>query len=444
MDSGGVGVSVSMYSVGSGVSGEEDFSGTKNERDRILRKKVLFVLGALLLFRILAAVPIPGVDTYALQAFFNNNQFFGLLDIFSGGGLSSLSIVMLGVGPYITASIIMQLMTIISPRLKELFQESGAAGRKKFSNYSRLLTVPLAVIQAFGFLLLLQQQGIISGLGGVALVTNILVVTAGSMLLMWIGELITEFGIGNGVSLIIFAGIVAGLPTALNQILFTYNPAQIPTYIAFVVIALITIIGVVFITEAERPIPVTYAKQVRSQGRTTGGASTYLPLRLNQAGVIPIIFALSILLLPQMIITFLQTVDNQSVQDFVSSANNLLTNQLVYGIAYFVLVFLFTYFYTAVTFDPESVSKNLQRSGGFVPGVRPGEHTNDYISNILSRITFFGASFLGLIAILPLVVSAVLPNITSLTVGGTALLIAVSVIIDLLKKVDGQVSLREY
>lgn len=412
-------------------------------KDKTLRNKVLFVFGALLVFRVLAAIPIPGVDSIALNNFFSNNQFFSLLNIFSGGGLSGLSIVMLGVGPYITASIIMQLLTMISPKLKETFHESGAVGRKKLSSYSRFLTVPLAVIQSFGFLLLLEQQGIVSHISGLALVTNIIVITAGSILLVWIGELISEFGIGNGVSLIIFAGIVAGLPTALNQILFTYDPSQIPTYLAFVGIALVTIIGVVFITEAERPIPITYARQVRAQGRTTGGSTTYLPLRLNQAGVIPIIFALSILLLPQMLFTFLQTVQNDAVQSFVRSGVAFINNQLAYAITYFILVFLFTYFYTAVTFDPDSVSKNIQRGGGFIPGVRPGENTNEYISNILSRTTFFGALFLGLIAILPLIVRS-FTGITSLTVGGTALLIAVSVIIDLLKKLDGQISLREY
>lgn len=412
-------------------------------RDKSLRNKILFILGALVLFRILAAIPIPGVDQVALNNFFNQNQFFSLLNIFSGGGLSGLSIVMLGVGPYITASIIMQLLTLISPKLKEMFHESGAIGRKKFSNYSRLLTVPLAVIQSFGFLLLLQQQGIIADVSGLSLVTNILVITAGSLLLMWIGELISEFGIGNGVSLIIFAGIVAGLPNAINQLLFTYSPAQIPSYIAFILVALVTIVAVVFITEAERPIPITHARQIRSQGRHSGGSTTYLPLRLNQAGVIPIIFALSILLLPQMILTFLQTIDNEAIQSFVVNANAFITNQWAYGISYFLLVFLFTYFYTAVTFDPESVAKNIQRSGGFIPGVRPGEHTNEYISNVLSRITFFGALFLGLVAVLPLIVQS-FTGITALTVGGTALLIAVSVIIDLLKKTEGQVSLREY
>ncbi len=412
-------------------------------KDRDLRNKVFFVLGALLVFRVLASIPIPGVDQAALNSFFASNQFLSLLNVFSGGGLSALSIVMLGVGPYITASIIMQLLTIISPKVKEAFQENGAEGRKKMSNYSRLLTLPLATIQAFSFIIILQQQGIIAQITGLSLVANIVVVTAGSLLLMWIGELITEFGVGNGVSLIIFAGIVAGLPSSIQQALVTYDPSQIPTYFAFIMVAIVTIIGVVVITEAERPIPVTYARQVRAQGSTAGGQTTYLPLRLNQAGVIPIIFALSMLLLPQMVFTFLQGVSNEMVSSFAASASAFLTNQLTYGITYFILVFLFTYFYTAVTFDPDNVSKNLQRSGGFIPGVRPGEATSEHISNVLSRITFFGALFLGLVAVLPLVVQS-LTGITSLTVGGTALLIAVSVIIDLLKKVDGQVSLREY
>jgi preprotein translocase subunit SecY len=414
-------------------------------KDRGLRNKVLFVLAALVVFRILAAIPIPGVNNEALSQFLNQNQFFGLINIFSGGGLSALSIVMLGVGPYITASIIMQLITIISPKLKELFHESGAVGKRKFSNYSRLLTVPLATVQSFAFLMLLQQQGILEPLSGLALVTNLVVVVSGSILLMWIGELITEFGIGNGVSLIIFAGIVSGLPNAVQQILFVdnFDLAKLNVYIPFIAVALITVIAVVFISEAERPIPVTYARQVRSGGKSYGGGSTYLPLRLNQAGVIPIIFALSILLLPQMIITLLSTIDNEVIRNISSSVNAFMSNQFAYGAAYFLLVFLFTYFYTAVTFDPESVAKNLQRSGAFIPGVRPGETTNEYISNVLSRITFFGALFLGLIAVLPIIVTS-MSGITSISVGGTSLLIAVSVIIDLLKKVDGQISLREY
>jgi preprotein translocase subunit SecY len=415
-------------------------------KDRGLRNKVLFILGALLVFRIFAAIPIPSVDEAALASFFSSNEFFGLLNIFSGGGLSGLSIVMLGVGPYITASIIMQLLPIMSAKFKEMFQESGAEGRKKMSQYSRILSVPLAVIQGFGFLVLLQSQSIIPQLSGTELATNILVITAGSVLLMWVGELISEYGIGNGVSLIIFAGIVASLPTGLQQFLFINNDAsQLPNTIAFLVIGLVTIIGVVIVTEAERPIPITYAKQVRRGGQATGGTTTYLPLRLNQTGVIPIIFALSILLLPQMVAQFLSVSTNPIIQDIVRGITSFLNNQLYYGIAYFVLVFLFTYFYTSVTFDPERVSKNLQQGGAFIPGVRPGETTTKHISNILSRITFFGATFLGTIAVLPLIVQAFLPTgSSSFAIGGTSLLIAVSVIIDLLKKADGQISLREY
>jgi len=413
-------------------------------KDATLRNRILFVLGALLVFRLLAAVPIPGIDQNALEQFFAGNQFFGLINLFSGGGLSGLSIVMLGVGPYITASIIMQLLTMMSEKLKALYHEEGEAGRKKFAQYSRMLTVPLAIIQGFGFLLLLQQQNILPGLGTFELITSIVVITAGSMLLMWIGELITEFGVGNGVSLIIFAGIVAGLPSAIDQVLFTYTADQLPTIIAFIATAIIITFGVVLITEAERPIPVTYAKQSRGQAKTrSGGTTTYLPLRLNQAGVIPIIFAISILILPQMFVNFVGFIDSDMIQNIVRYLNAFIANQWWYGVSYFVLVFLFTYFYTAVTFDPDAMAKNLQQSGAFIPGVRPGESTAKHIGNVMSRITLVGAVFLGLIAVLPLIVQGI-SGITSLTIGGTALLIAVSVVTDLIKKIDGQLAMREY
>ena len=412
-------------------------------QDDVLKKRVLFVLGSLIVVRILAAIPIPGVNSFELQNFFANNQFFNVLNIFSGGGLSALSIIMLGVGPYITASIIMQLSTIVSPQLKELFHESGEVGRKKFAMYSRLIALPLATIQALGFLVLLQQQGALRPLSPFELATNIIVVTAGTMLLMWIGELISEFGIGNGVSIIIFTGIVSSLPGAISQIFFTYSPAMIPTYIMFVVIAIVTIIAVVFISEAERSIPITHTKQVQSGGHMSGGTSTYLPLRLNQAGVIPIIFALSILTLPQLIGTLASTIKIVWIQSASTQIIAFFSHQLYYGITYFVLVVLFTYFYTAVTFDPEATSHNLQRSGAFIPGVRPGETTERYISGVLTRITLVGALFLGLIAVLPLIIQSA-SGITALSVGGTSLLIAVSVVIDLIKKLDGQISLREY
>jgi preprotein translocase subunit SecY len=411
-------------------------------KDKNLLSKILFVLAAFVVFRLLANIPIPGVDHYALDQFLNNNQFFGLLNIFSGGGLTNLSIVMLGVGPYITSSIVMQLLTTVSEKLKAIYHEEGEAGRRKFIQYSRLLTLPIATIQAVGFLILLQQQGIVSHLSSFALITNIITIVAGSMLLMYIGELVTEFGIGNGISLIIFAGIVSTLPTAIQQTLFAFDPSQIPTYLAFVFVGLVIISGVVLISEAERPVPVTYAKQTRGS-KTLGGTSTYIPLRVNMAGVMPIIFALSILLLPQMIVNFLATIDNATLQSIISAVNAFISNQLYYGITYFLLVFVFTYFYTAVTFDPDAIAKNLQQSGAFIPGVRPGESTAKHIANILTRITLIGALFLGFIAVLPNIVQG-LSGITSLSIGGTSLLIAVSVVSDLIKKIDAQVSMREY
>lgn len=411
-------------------------------QDSILRKKILFTLGALVLFRVLSAVPISGVDAGRLAQFFSNNQFLGLLNVFSGGGLSQLSIVMLGVGPYITGSIIMQLLTIMSPKLKAMYQEDGEAGRRKFAQYGRIVTIPLAILQSFSFLKILENQQIITNLSGMNLVVNLAVITAGSLLLMWIGELVSEYGIGNGISLIIFAGIVAALPSAIGQLVFSFDPSQIIIYASLILASILVIIGVVVVTEAERPIPVTYAKQVRGN-RVFGGTSTYLPLRINQAGVIPIIFASSILLFPQMILSFLQNVSNEAVKNISSTVLSLLNNNWFYGIAYFLLVFIFTYFYTAVTFDPDQISTNLQKNGAFIPGVRPGKSTSDHISRILTRLTLVGATFLAVIALLPIVVAQT-TGITAISVGGTSLLIVVSVVIDLIKKVDAQVSIREY
>ncbi|HEY4486638.1 MAG TPA: preprotein translocase subunit SecY [Candidatus Paceibacterota bacterium] len=410
--------------------------------DKSLRNKILFILAALILFRALAVIPVPGIDTLRLEQFFSNNQFFGLLNIFSGGGLMNLSIVMLGVAPYITASIIMQLLTIIFPSLKVLYHEEGEAGRKRFTQYSRLLTVPLAILQGVALLVLLSRQGILGDMTLFDHVTNIFVITAGSVLLMWLGELISEFGIGNGVSLIIFAGIVAALPTTLQQLLFTFDISQLPIYVGFFLAAVAIVAGIVAITEAERPIPVTYAKRVRGQ-KVYGGVSTYLPLRLNQAGVIPIIFALSILLFPQMIIGFFANISNTVVQSITDVLIAVFQNPVVYSSIYFILVFFFTYFYTAVTFDPDAISTNLQKSGAFVPGVRPGQTTALYIARILNRITLVGAVFLGLVAVLPLVMQGI-TGLAAFAIGGTSLLIVVSVVLDLVKKIDAQVAMREY
>ena len=400
------------------------------------------VLFLLLVFRALAAIPIPGIDAAKLTEFFSSNQLLGFLNLFSGGGLSSLSVMMLGVGPYITATIIMQLLTIVFPSLKKAYYEEGNEGRAKFNRISRYVTVPLAMLQAYGFLNLLISQGVLSPLPFSELLSNVIVITAGSVLLMWIGELISEYKIGNGVSLIIFAGIVSGLPQQIGASILTYTPDKIATYLVFIILALIVIAGVVFINEGERKVPVSYAKQVRGN-KMYGGVSTYLPLRVNQAGVIPIIFAISLLLLPQF---FAQAVAIFS-KDFSLQVNafvgQLFNNIVLYSAIYFILVVVFTYFYTAITFDPAEISKNLQKSGGFIPGIRPGAATTQAITHIVNRITFFGALFLGIVAILPNL-TQIVTGIQSLAIGGTALLIVVAVALEVMKQIESQLTVREY
>ena len=410
--------------------------------DPEIRFRIFFLIGALALFRVLAAIPITGVDKTALASFFANNQFFGLLNIFSGGGLSSLSIVMLGVGPYITASIIMQLGTIIFPQIKQAYHEEGEAGRAKFIGWSRLLTIPMAVLQGIGFLFLLQSQGVIAHLGSGALIANIAIITAGSLLLMWLGELVTEFGIGNGVSLIILAGILATLPTSVSQTLFAATATDIPAYLGFTILGLAMIYAVVIVSDAERSIPIAYARAVRGAALAQN-AATYLPIRLLQAGVIPIIFALSLLLLPQMALSMLGTFNISFAGSAAVWYTAFLSNTWNYGAVYFLLVVLFTYFYTSVTFEPHRVAENLQKSGAFVPGVRPGRETEDFIGKVVNRVTLPGACFLGLIAVAPSIIQG-LTGVTTLILGGTALLIAVQVALDLARKIDAQVSLREY
>lgn len=407
-----------------------------------LRNKIFFVLAILAIFRLMAVIPVPAVDALRLRDFFAGNQLFGLLNIFSGGALSNLSIMMLGVGPYITASIIMQLMTLVIPALKELHTEEGEAGRQKFNQYTRYLTVPLAFLQGYGLLFLMRNQGIIAPPDYFSFLASVIVVTAGSLFLMWLGELITEKGIGNGISLLIFAGIIAGLPVDLRQTLLTYDPSQIPTYLAFIAVFLIVIAGVVIVSEGERAIPVTYAKRVRGN-RVYGGTSAHLPLRVNQAGVIPIIFALSILVFPRLIAQVVGGLDIAWISQASLSVVRSLDNQLIYGSLYFLLVILFTYFYTAVTFDPDQISNNLQKQGGFIPGIRPGRPTADFMKRILSRVVLIGAVFLGLIAVLPIVVQS-WTGIVTMTIGGTALLIVVSVVLETMKQIRSQLVMREY
>ncbi len=407
-----------------------------------LRNKIFIVAGLLICFRILAAIPIPGIDPIRLKEFFGSSQLFGFLGVMTGGTLSNMSIIMLGVGPYITATIIMQLLTMIFPNLKEMYYEEGAAGRAKFNRYSRYLTVPLAALQGYGFLNLLASQGVIPSFGLFDTIRNVIVITAGSMILMWIGEIISEYKIGNGISLIIFAGIVSGIPTAVSNAVKTYTPSELVTYVAFLIVALIVIAGVVFINEGERKIPVSYAKQVRGM-KMYGGVSTYLPLKVNQAGVIPIIFAISVLLFPQ----FIAQAASIFSKALSLKANEIVThffnNDYIYAILYFFLVFVFTYFYTAVTFDPKEISKNLQRSGGFITGIRPGDSTAVFLSKVISRITFWGAIFLGIIAILPNILK-IATGISFLTIGGTAVLIVVSVALETIRQINSQLLIREY
>ncbi len=408
-----------------------------------LRSKVLFILALLVVSRLVSTIPIPAVDTTQLKEFFAQNQFFGLLSAFTGGSLSNLSIGMLGLGPYITATIIMQLLTMIFPSLEQMYKYEGEAGRTRFNQYSRLLTVPLAAIQAYGFLVIFSRQQIIGQLALMDWVGAISVVIAGSMFLMWLGELITEKNLGNGVSLLILAGIVSRLPVDIQQALFTYTPDKLFTYIGFVAIALLVIVGVIFITEAQRNVPVNYARRVRGM-KMYGGVSTYLPMRVNNAGVIPIIFALSILLFPGIIANFFASSSVAIVSRLASSVQNLVQPQtFTYAFLYFTLVVLFTYFYTAVTFDPKSISENVQKQGGYIPGIRPGPMTAQFLNNLLNKVTLVGAVFLGVIAIMPNIVQGI-TGITAFTVGGTSVLIVVSVALEVMKQVRAQLSMYEY
>lgn len=408
-----------------------------------LRNKILFVLGAFFIFRLMANIPIPGIDIANLKSFFDQFQMFGLLNVFTGGALDNLSIVMLGLGPYITSTIILQLLTMIFPQLEQMYKEEGEQGRQKFNQYGRILAVPLAILQGFAMLNLLQRQGAIGSISSEVMLGSIVTVSAGCLFLMWLGELITEKGIGNGVSLLIFAGIVADVPNSLRQIIFQWDPAQLPAYLFFFAMSLLIVAGVVMVNEARRNIPVSYAKRVRGM-RMYGGVSTYLPLNINPAGVIPIIFALSIMLFPGMIANFLSGAGG-TVGDIAGGIGDFFNNPWAYGIMYFVLVCLFTYFYTAVTFDPKAISSNLQKMGGFIPGIRPGQSTASFLYYILNRILLIGALFLGGIAVMPSVIQGA-TGVTSFTflVGGTSLLIVVSVVLETMRQIRSQLQMREY
>jgi preprotein translocase subunit SecY len=421
-------------------------------RAKDLRNKIIIVVLLLIATRILAHIPIPGIELSGLRQLLNTNQLFGLFNIFSGGGLSNFSVAMLGVGPYITASIIIQLLTIIIPKLGELAKEGGEAGRMKINQYMRILTVPLTVLQAYGTIVILARttgSTVLTDFSPFQWFVALLSITAGTMFLMWLGELITEYKIGNGISLIIFAGIVAQLPTTVQQAYVNLTTASgqltsegIVKLISYLAIGIIVIAGVVMITEAQRNIPVSYAKRVRGN-KLYGGVNTHLPLRVNQAGVIPIIFAISILLFPGLIANFFANAKTEQLAQFSQAVNQFFQNQTYYGIMYFLLVVAFTYFYTAIVFNPDEISENIQKQGGFIPGLRPGRQTAEFLYKVLNRITLAGAIFLGLIAVLPYIVQGFTGN-QSLTLGGTGLLIVVAVVIEIMKQVRSQMVMRDY
>ena len=409
-----------------------------------IRRKILFTLGILLIFRILTNVPVPNVNQDQLANLFKSNQLLGLLDLFSGGGLATASIVGMGVNPYINASIIMQLMQGVIPSLMELSRE-GEYGRNKLNQYTRLLTVPMAFAQGYGFTVLLQNAGVLpaSSFFSFQTLSLLLSFTAGTILLMWLGELISERGLGNGISFIIFAGIVGRIPHQAAPIIT--GPDGILRIIPFVIIAIVVIAGVVWVNEGQRRIPVQYASRVRGR-RMYQGQTQYLPLKVTMAGVIPIIFAISILLFPAQIATYFATSTVEWVKTVATwvSTNLSQSNTIVYGSLYFILVVFFTYFYTAFQFKPDQTADYLRKNGGFIPGIRPGRPTEEFLLRVTNRITLGGALFLGALAVLPLLVAAAIPGTENLRLGGTSMLIVVSVVVETMKQLEAQMLMRHY
>lgn len=407
-----------------------------------LRRKILITAALIIIFRIAAHIPSGGVDLVALQALFQGSQILGLLDIFSGGTLANFSIVSLGLNPYINASIIMQLLTMVFPSLEALSKE-GEYGRQKINQYTRYLTLPLSIVQGIGMFTLLKNQGVITQVDPVGILAIIVTMAGGTMLAMWLGELITEYGIGQGISILIFAGIVARAPVVLAQTASVVDQQQIINLLIFVVMAIVVTAAIVFINEGRRQVLVQYARRFVG-GKELGAASSYLPLRVNQAGVIPIIFAVSLVLVPsfggqylsQLPLGIMQSLGRWLVINFQAQG-------ALYNLTYFLLVILFTYFYTAVIFNPTKISDEMKKSGAFIPGIRPGSATASYLNFVLTRITLAGAIFLGLVAILPSIASR-LTGLTTLALGGTGILIVVSVILDTAKQFESKLVERNY
>lgn len=417
-----------------------------------LRRRLLFTFGILVVFRFIAHIPVPGVDLAALRSLFESNQLLGMLDLFSGGAMRNLSIAAMGVYPYITASIVMQLLQPIIPPLQALSKE-GEAGQNKINQYTHWLTVPLAAIQGYGQLHILHSQGIVTGVGaGPNLLPTLAMVfsmTAGTILLVWLGELITEHGLGNGVSIIIFGGIVAGLPQMIGQTLATGGSTLESLFsvglMVFLVLGVVTVFAIVIFQEAQRRIPVQYSRSLFRGGRMyrqTGGS--HIPLRVNSAGMIPLIFAMSIMMMPGMIASYFAVSQTSWVAQAASRVQGVFDSTgWIYWIVYFLMVVGFTFFYTMVIFQQQNLAENLQKNGGFVPGIRPGRPTADYLSRVITRITWAGAIFLGVVAILPFVARQV-TNVQALQLSSTGLLIVVGVVLDTMKQLEAQLLMRDY
>lgn len=407
-----------------------------------LRRRILFTLLILAVFRFAAHIPLAGVDYEALRRLFSQNQFFGLLDIFSGGTLLQFSILALGLNPYINASIIFQLLTFITPKLEALSKE-GEQGRQRINQYTRYLAVPLAAMQAVGFYVLLSKQGVLVPGSQLEVVAIVTAMTAGTIFLMWLGELLTEYGIGNGISILIFAGIVGQLPKTAFQTFTTFDQQKLINMIVFIILALVIIGGIVFINEAYRRVTIQYARRMRGE-KLYGGQTSYIPLKLNTAGVIPIIFAISLVILPQIVSQFLLSVPNFKFTAQVQAVNAALNPaSATYNIFYFLLVVGFTFLYTTIVFNPVKISDEIKKYGGFIPGIRPGKSTADYLNFILTRITLAGALFLGAIAILPSLTQPIVGN-QQLVLGGTGILIVVSVVIETVKQFESKLKERSY
>jgi preprotein translocase subunit SecY len=408
-----------------------------------IRRRILFVLGILVVYRLLAQVPLPGVDRAALAEFFKNNSAFGILDLFAGGGLSQLSIVGLAMNPYINASIIMQLMTGVIPSLQALSRE-GEYGRQRLNQYTRYLTVPMALLQAFGILSAFSAQEVIIGgfgLGNAMSWVQMFTLVAGAVLLMWLGELITEKGIGNGISFIIFAGIVSRAP---QGVLAALNAPSIRDIVLYVILAIVAVAVIIYIQEGQRRIPIQYASRVRGRRMYQGG-QTFLPLRVNLAGVIPIIFAISILAFPGQLAAYFSFSEVQGVRDVANAIGAFLApTSIQYSIIYFLLTVGFTYFYTAFTFKPDETAEQLRKNGGFIPGIRPGKPTQEYLGRVVTRITLAGSLFLGTVAVAPVLAGVIDPSLSGLAIGGTGLLIVVSVVVETMKQIEAQLMMRNY